>query len=118
MAYLLSGTPIRAPQSVDEENATQFAQQQTLQGTIGRDYFGSNKRIWTLAFENVNPTDYQTIKTIYDSYLLTNTAKTWSVTETNYTVSSTSVHMDLSKRTFSVKGDSYLSSFTLILTEA
>jgi hypothetical protein len=118
MSYLLNSSAIRPPASFDEDNGTQFAQQTTLQGSVGRDYFGSNKRVWTLTYENVNVTDYQTIKTIYDSYLATNTAKTWQVTETNYTVSSTYVHIDLTKRSFATKGDSYLSSFTLVLTEA
>lgn len=102
---------------MDEANSTQVAQQKTLQGTVGRDYFGSNKRVWTLNYENVNITDYSAIKTIYDSYLSTGTAKTWQITETNYTVASTSVHLDLLVREFRIKGNDYLSNFTLTLTE-
>lgn len=117
MAYLLSGTSIRRPSNFKETNATQAAQQQALNGTVSRDYFGSNKRIWTLDYQNVNSTDYATIKTIYTAYLSGPTVKTWQVTETNYTVSSVNVHIDLLERGFSVKGSDYLSDFTLILTE-
>jgi len=118
MAYLLDGTEIRSPGSLSETNSTQTVQQRSLSGSIGRDIFGSNKRVWQLEYNNVNSTDYATIKAIYDSYLNTNTTKTWAITETNYTVSSVRVHVDLAERGFSVKGSDYLSSFTLTLTEA
>lgn len=118
MAYLLDAQTIRNPHSIDESNSTQYAQQRTLDGSIGRDYFGDNKRTWTLAYRNVKKTDYDTIKAIYDSYLANGTTKTWEVTETNYTVSSTSVHIDLVQRNFSISGSSYISDFDLILTEA
>lgn len=118
MAYLLAATAIRAPHEIEESNSTQYAQQRTLAGSVGRDYFGSNKRIWTLTYENVKATDFSTIETIYDAYLSTGQAQTWQVTETNYTVSSTNVHIDLQVRKFQVSGSSYISDFTLVLTEA
>lgn len=118
MSYILSSTTIRRPTSLSEANDTQVAVQRALDGTIRRDYYGSNKRVWTLVYENVLPTEYNTIKTIYDSYLSTSNLKTWEITETNYTIPQTQVHVDLVERGFSIKGDSYLSSFELILTEA
>lgn len=117
MAYLLSSTTIRRPTELDENNSTQMAQNRTLDGSVTRDYFGDNKRVWTLNYENVNATDYSTIRTIYDTYLSSGTPVTWEVTETNYTISSTNVHVDLQERGFRVKGTDYLSNFTLILTE-
>lgn len=118
MAYLLDSQTIRNPSSIKEANDTQSAIQRTLNGRIGRDNFGLNKRVWILEYENVQPTAYTTIKAIYDSYLATNTLKTWQITETNYSVSATSVHVDLVERAFSVKGSDYISDFTLTLTEA
>lgn len=118
MAYLLDSTTIRSPGSIKESNSTQVAQNRTLDGSVSRDYFGSNKRVWVLDYQNVKKASYDTIKTIYDSYLSTATAKTWQITETNYTVAETSVHVDLLERGFGVKGEDYISDFTLILTEA
>lgn len=118
MSYLLDSSEIRRPTSFAESNSTQFAQNRTLDGALNRDYFGSNKRVWVLNYNNVKKSDYDTIKTIYDSYLSSGNTKTWAVTETNYTVSQTNVHIDLVERGFGVKGDSYLSNFTLTLTEA
>lgn len=117
MSYILDGSTIRAPHSFSETNNTQVAQVRTLSGQINRDYFGDNKRTWKLDYDNTNKTDYDVIKAIYDSYLSTGTAKTWEVTETNYTISQTSVHIDLQERGFSIRGEDYLSDFTLTLTE-
>lgn len=118
MAYILDSVSLRRPASIKEANTTQYAQQRTLSGAVGRDYFGNNKRVWVLAYDNVNPTDFSAINTIYQSYLTNGTAKTWQVTESNYPVSSTTVHVDLIERNFGVKGTDYLSDFDLVLTEA
>lgn len=118
MSYVLSGSNINSPNSMEVENNTQHAQQRTLGGSIGRDYFGDNKRVWSLEYSNKNKTDFDTINNIYLTYLSTGTAVTWEITETNYTVSSTTVHMNLDVRSFSVGGEDYISDFTLILTEA
>lgn len=118
MAYTLDGTNIRSPHSMSEGNSTQFAQKRTLSGSVRRDYFGSNKKVWTLNYTNTNKTDYDVINTIYQSYLSTGSTKTWVITEANYSVSSTNVHLDLVQRGFSVKGEDYISDFDLILVEA
>lgn len=118
MAYLLAGSPIRSPAQMKETNSTQMAQQRALSGAIGRDYFGSNKRVWILDYQNTKKADYDIINTIYQSYLSTSTAQSWQVTETNYAVTATTVHIDLQERNFGVKGTDYISDFSLILTEA
>lgn len=117
MSFILDGTVIKNPNEIQENNSTQVAQVRTLSGTIARDYFGSNKRAWELKYTNAKKTDYDTIKTIYDSYLATNTAKSWQSTETNYPITSTTVHVDLQSKSFGVLGTDYLADFTLILTE-
>lgn len=121
MSWLLSGTSIRKPNSMSEENSTQVAQNRTLGGSINRDYFGSNKNVFTLTYQNVNYSDWLTIRTIYLSYLSLKTAKTWQITDTNYNgaaSSSLNVHVDMLTRDFNVPGSTYLSDFVLILTEA
>ncbi len=118
MAYTLSGTAIRSPLNIDVSNSTQMAQNRTLSGTVTRDFFGSNKRVWVLEYRNTKKTDHDTINTIYQAYLLSGTAVSWVSTETNYPISSTSVHVDLLNRKFSMSGTDYISDFSLILTEA
>lgn len=118
MGYILDAVSIKRPQQMQEANNTQTAQNRTLSGAVSRDQFGSNKRVWTLKYSNISKTDFDTINAIYQSYLTNGTAKSWSVTETNYAVSATTVHVSLDEREFNVGGDGYLSEFTLILTEA
>lgn len=118
MSYLLDSTTIRRPMNIEEQTVDQFAQQKTLSGAVGRDYFGSTKRIWIFDFGNTTPADYSTIKTIVDAYKSTGATKTFQSTETNYIVASTLCHLDLIRREFSVRGDSYISDFSLVMTEA
>lgn len=117
MSYILESVTLRSPSTFEEVNSTMFAQQRTLSGAIGRDYFGDNKRVWRLEYNTVNATDYTAIKNLYNTYLAGSTL-TWEITEPNYTISQTDVHVDLLERGFSVKGTDYLSDFTLTLTEA
>lgn len=118
MSYLLAATQIKAPDTLNETNSTQVAQQRTLSGAVGRDYFGSNKRVWTLQYKNCKKSAYDTINAIYQTYLSTGAAVSWESTEANYTVSATTVHVDLLTRGFSVQGSDYISDFTLTLVEA
>lgn len=118
MAVILNGVTIKAPQSMTEENDTQTVQNRVLTGSRTRDQFGSNKRVWILEYQNIQKADYDTINTQYQAYLSTGTVVTFESTETNYTVASTSVHVDLLERSFDVGGSGYLSSFKLTLTEA
>ncbi len=118
MSYLLDSTAIRNPRNIEESTIDQYAQQKTLSGAIRRDYFGATKRIWAYDFTNTKPADYAVIKAIVDSYKSTGSTKTFEVTEANYIIAETLVHLDLVRRTFTIGGDSYISDFSLILTEA
>lgn len=118
MAYILDSTNIRRPSEIEERNSTLVAQHRTLDGSISRDYFGSNKRVWILSYVNTNSSDFATIKAKYTAYLANANPLTWEITETNYDVDQTTVHVDLLERGFSIKGTDYLSDFELVLTEA
>lgn len=117
MPYILNGTTIRRPQSIDLVRSVQQAQIRTLDGKVSRDHFGDEKRSWTLRYRNVLATDYTTIETIYNLYLTNQSTISFESTEGNYTVASTQVHIDLQNRTFRVPGTSYISDFDLVLTE-
>ena len=118
MSYLLASTVIKRPKRILVKNDTQFAQQRTLKGNIGRDYFGDNKRVWLFEYPLITKADFDVIDAIYQSYLTLGTPKTFQSTETNYLVSSTLVHMDIPDRDFNVGGDQYISNFSMTLTEA
>lgn len=120
MSWLLNGSAIRKPNSANEGNSTQVAQNRTLGGNINRDYFGNNKNIMTLSYQNINYSDWSTINTLYQTYLTNKTAQSFQITDTNYNgafTTSRNCHIDLLTRDFKVAGSTYLSDFTLILTE-
>lgn len=118
MPFTLSNTAIKSPTRLRVDNSTQVAVNRTLSGANTRDYFGSNKRVWTLEFDNLNTTDFGIIDALYQAYLITEAAVTWIITEGNYATSQTNVFVDFLTRSFQVPGSSYLSDCTLILTEA
>ena len=118
MSFILGGSTLKGPNTFEEDNSTLMAEQRVLSGAVARDYFGSNKRIWRLTYTNLNVTAFNTINSVYQTYLTSGSTQTWQVTETNYTISSTKVHIDLLQRNFNVRGSSYISDVTLILTEA
>lgn len=116
--YSIGGQKIKAPQQMKEGRVEQYAQQKALDGSVNRDYFSSRegtKRIWTLTYYNILPAAYNVIDAVYTIYKLTDTTQAFVVSDLSI---STDVHMDLVDRDFSVSGNDYLSSFTLVLTEA
>lgn len=117
MSYLLDGSTIKSPNNIEELTQDLFVQQTALNNTRSRDYMGDTKRTWALDYVNTKKADYDTMKTIWDSYKATAAGKSFQSTETNYTIAATTVHIDLTRRRFSVGGSDYISDFTLILTE-
>jgi hypothetical protein len=121
MSFLLNGSVIRKPNSMNESNSTQVAQNRTLGGNINRDYFGNNKRVFTLSYQNVNYTDWSTVNTLYQTYLTNKTTQNFQITDTNYNGAATAAlacHIDLLTRDFKIPGSTYLTDFVLILTES
>lgn len=118
IAFILDGITIRPPHSMIEMDKTQYSQNRVLEGDINRDYFGDGKRVWRLDYSNLNSSDYDILRDIYDDYLATGEVKTWEVTGDSYSVSPTEVHIDLPQRKFSEPGLHFISDFSLTLVEA
>lgn len=120
MSWLLNSTSIRKPNSMNESNSTQVAQNRTLGGNINRDYFGNNKNVFTLVYNNVNATDWAVINTIYQAFLLDGTARSFQITDINYNGAATTsrnCHLDLLTRDYNIPGSTFLTDFVLVLTE-
>lgn len=101
-----------------ENNSTLYAQIRPLPGNVNRDFFGGNKRSWTLQYKNLKPTDYAMLKATYDRYLSDGQTITWRVTGDHYSVAQVLVHVDMPVRVFDTRGNSYISDVDLTLTEA
>lgn len=114
--YILGGTNIKRPTDIVESNSTIYVQQRTLDGQFNRDFFGDNKRVWVLSYDYLTKDDYDTIKAIHTTHLSTSSGVSFSINDTNYTVSAT-VLVDINEREFVMRGESYITSIDLILTE-
>jgi hypothetical protein len=96
---------VREPVNVETTNIT-------IDGTSKRD-ITARKWQYLLEYKNISTTDANTIYTIYNLQ----TTVTWQVTETNFTVSSRDVHVDISPRQYFTHGSDYLVNLILTLTE-
>lgn len=115
MSYLLGGTEIPRPQSMSVSRMSQYAQNKTLDGSVNRDYFGEDKLVFVLEYGNLLPADYTTLLGRYDEYIA-NGLRFFDTTG-EAVVYGTLVHVDLVPREYTVKGSSYISDTTLVLTE-
>lgn len=115
--FILGGVTIRSPMALTEVSSTLYAENRVARGSNNRVYYGKNKRIWSLQYDNLNVTDYAIIKSLYDLYLSTNSALTFEYHGYKYAFTQTTVHVDLVQRELPNTGIHYLSTFTLVLTE-
>jgi len=115
MAYSLGGSTIKQPNSFDEKIDTQASTKLSINNDRYKDITGSQKGTWILRWGFLSPTDYATIKTIYDDHITNGNTKAFVVNETNLTINAT-VNVEFGRRKYR-KGGSYYSIFELILTE-
>jgi hypothetical protein len=116
--FTLGGTAIRSPNSMRETTQKQYAQQRPLSGSVNRKYYGSTKRVWELQYNNLNKTDYNTIRALYNSYLSTGTPQAFLLTSSGFTdFLSTNVHLSMPDTGFPKTATYYLTNFTLTLKE-
>ena len=115
MAYSLGGSTIKSPNSVAEKIDTQASTKLSINNDRYKDITGSQKNTWVLRWGFLSPTDYATIKTVFDDHITNGNTKVFAVNETNLTITAT-VNIDFRKRDY-IKGGSYYSIFELILTE-
>ena len=116
MSYQLAGTTIKRPTSMNWTRTSQFAQNRTLDGSVTRDYFGDDKNVWELTYENISNADYLSILALYDDYIA-NGVRYFETPGENITIGAY-VHVSVNQRSFTVGGTDYLAGFTLVLTEA
>ena len=95
----------------------QYSEIQALTGTVSRDYFGNEKKVYILEYKDCSAEDYTTIETQYNAYLTSNSVVAFVCTDTNNTISA-DVHVDLKPQKYRQGGESYPSDFELILKEA
>jgi hypothetical protein len=109
--YSLGSTTLPDPVSFNREYIETSATNLALTGRTTKDIRNRKER-FTLSWERLTPTEVASILSEYTPEI----TKNFSVTETNLTIASTAVHIDISKRDY-VKGGEYRSDMTMTLTE-
>lgn len=112
MAYLLNGTTLPNPQKFQRLPVEISRKLNMLNGATKKDIVG-RKEQYILSYQLLTQAQMATINSIYNL----NSEVTFQVTETNLTIEQTTVHMEISSRTYRVMGSSYLEDVTLVLTE-
>lgn len=112
MGYTLNGTPIPRPQAFDREFIEDAATQVSLTGRVTKD-IRNRREIFTLSYEYLSGADYNVLKSIYDLLDIA----VFESTESNATISATSVHVELSALSYQKSGADYYSNISLKLIE-
>lgn len=112
MAYLLDSTTIKSPNSFKREQIEIGVEHTSIDGET-RKSITKRKERFILTYENLTQSDASTIISIWNQEETVD----FESTETNNTISATSVHVDIKNRDYRHRGTSYLESFDLILTE-
>ena len=112
MSYVLGDVTLPSPTNFRREYIERSASNDMLDGTTKKDITNRKER-FILEFNNISQTDVSTILSEYNL----ETTRDFEVTETNLTISSTQVHIDIGRRNYPTKGTDYREELTLLLTE-
>ena len=111
MSYILGATTLPNPKEFSREFIEVSSENVSLEGRTTKDIF-KRKEKFTLKFQHLTPTQVSNILSEYNA----ETTKNFQVTETNLTIAATPVHITFTSRNY-MKGETYRSDFTLVLTE-
>ena len=111
MAYILNGTTLKSPTTFDRETIESSVKHNLLTGRTVKDIRNRKDR-FILTFQYLSAAERNAIINIWQL----ETCVTFEVTETNLTIASTDVHVEIPERGY-LKGGDYREFFTLILTE-
>ncbi len=112
MSYSLGDITLPNPSNFKRETIERAAMNHLMDGTHKKDITNRKER-FILEYKNLTQTQVQAILSEYN--LLT--TRLFSVSETNLTINATSVHIDIPRRDYQVKGGEYREDLSLTLTE-
>ncbi len=111
MSYLLGASTLPNPKEFFREFIEASSENVSLEGRTTKDIFNRKERFF-LKFQHITPAQVSSILSEYNA----KTTKNFESTETNNVIAATPVHISFQPRDF-MKGVTYRSSFTLVLTE-
>lgn len=115
MSYKLDGTTIKTPTEINENYEPISNTSISLNNYRYKDIVGTAKKSWTLYYRMLSTTDFDVLKTIYDSHITDADIIPFVSDETNLTIN-TNVYMSFGEKKY-IKGGDYYSEISIILVE-
>lgn len=112
MGYTLGSITLPNPVSLSREHVETSVANITINGTTFKDITNRKER-YILSFVNLTQAEIGNIMSEYNMQ----THRNFVVSETNLTINSTQVHIDIASREYNSKGIEYREDITLVLTE-
>lgn len=112
MSYNLGSITLPRPVGLTRETIEKSAKIITLDNTTKKDITGRKER-YILEFKMLTQTEINTILSEYDLQ----TTRNFSVSETNLTITSTPVHIEIERRAYNTPGNEYREDITITLEE-
>lgn len=112
MAWLLGSITLPNPSAFARDVIERSQKIITLNNTTKKDITG-RKEVYTLGFQMLTQSEVNSILSEYDLQ----TTRNFQVTETNLTIASTPVHIEIQRRGYNTPGDQYREDVTLVLEE-
>jgi hypothetical protein len=112
MTYLLGGVTLPNPKSFTRKFLETGAENLIIEGKTTK-RVENRKEQFTLNYTNLTVAEVNNILSEYEL----NSVRDFSVTETNLSISSTPVLIDVMDREYVPAGESYRENLTLVLTE-
>lgn len=112
MSYVLGAVTLPRPHSFERQPIEKSAIVVTLNNTHKKDITG-RKEQYILGYKMLTQDEVSSILSERDL----DTPRNFSVSETNLTISSTSVLIQVDRRIYATAGPDYLEDLTIILTE-
>lgn len=112
MSYTLGSITLPNPKGFQRRLIETGASINTLNGRTKKD-ITNRKEQFILNYEMLSQANVTAILGEYDLQ----TVRNFSVNETNLTINSTPVHIEISERQYNTKGNEYREDLTLVLTE-
>lgn len=112
MSYTLGDTTLPTPVNFSRKYIETGSKVTTLDGTTSQDIM-NRKEEYVLEFKNLTQAEVGNILSEYNLQ----TTRNFAVSETNLTISSTPVHIDITGREYNAKGNEYREDLVMVLTE-
>ena len=112
MSFILGAQTLLNPKSFKREFVETSASNLLIEGKTTKRVENRKER-FTLTYQNLTAAQASSILSEYD----TDETRLFQVTESNLTIATTKVHIDVSTRNYPLTGKAYRHDLTLVLTE-